>query len=273
MSDEQIAVEAMDSDVPVGDGEPSVGSESEASVGAEPFFTWTGKDGQEQSFKNKGELATFLSHSGMRREELDREKAALKKQGETYGTRLQELQAKEASLNERFAKINQIDQFLKNTPGLEKDLDSLKARYQNRGASSELAKQMLEEELGPIKQELEERKKADAERAEAERRERALQAAAKNVEGFNRDAALQYMKKIQDAPEEAQLEMLYAMLHYASVGESSPAQIEQKIAESAAKKRPPSVTSTPGRATKGGADPKDMSWADARRAATEMLGE
>jgi len=279
MSDQEIAVEAMesaDSDAPVGSEEASVGSEPTNPVGTEsqeePFFTWEGKDGSKRVFKNAGELATHLNHSSMFREDFERERDSLRKQGETFSERMKQLQAKESSLNERFAKISKLDQFLKNTPGLERDLEQLVSRYKKGSANPDLYKEMLDQELTPIKQKLEEREKAEAEKQESERRARALEDAAKEVgEGFKRDDALRYMQKIQNAPEQEQLKMLYIMLHHAAVVEQTPAQVEQKLANQRAKTRPPSVTSTPGRVSKGGADPAKMTRNESRDEALRIL--
>lgn len=275
MSDEQLAAEAMESagsDAPVGGEETPVGSEPETSVGgdsAEPFFKYTFDDGTEQAFRNPGELATFIKHSGMRKSDLDREREALKSQGQKFSERMKSLEAKETELRNAYNKIQKYERIL-NNPAAEKEIEALAQRL--RGTGQPDLDQLFQERLKPYEEKLSKIEQIEKEREEAAARDRALSQLESQLDGFDRKAVTEMLQQISQVPEQDQMRTLYEILHYANVGKMTPAQVEQKLAMQQSKKRPPSVTSTPGRATSGGADPENMSWKQLREEANKIIG-
>ena len=270
MSDEQAAMDALDSvaedggsvDQVAGGDMESTGGAGESELPEFRPFTW--KDGEKElTFSRRAELTDFLNNR-LTKAEAERKRAA--ERAQHFEKRSAEISTREQSLQEAYAKISKMDKFLKDNPQI---AERIAKEMQGSKGSPELDR-ILEERMKPINEKLSAYEKAEQERQAAQRRQRAI-ARLKQTHGDADDrAVLAELNRLQEIPDEDAEYALYELLHFALRGKATPADVERKFAEEQAKKRPPSVTSTPGRG-KQEPDPTKMSRSEARDYAMRML--
>jgi hypothetical protein len=270
MSDEQMAAEeAMDSVVDdggavdeVAGGDESTGSAEGSDLPEFKPFDWE-EDGKKFTFSRRAELADFLKNrTGQAKSELQR----ARERAQHFEKRSGELQTKEQSLNEAYSKISKMDKFLKENP---KIAQRIAQEMQGSKGNPELD-QLLEERLKPFNEKLSKYEKAEQERNAEQRREKTFKQLEGEVEGFDRSQVLAEINRLQELPEDRGEAALYELVHYALQGKRTPADVERKFAESASKRRPPSVTSTTGRG-KQEPDPSQMSRSEQQEYALRIM--
>lgn len=272
MSDEQVAAEeALDSAVE-DDGivEESAGSGEEGSTGGADGselpefkpFEWE-EDGKKFTFSRRAELADFLNNRvGQSKSEIQRARERAKH----FEQRMSELQTKEGSLNEAYAKISKMDKFLKDNPQI---AQRIAQEMQGSKGRPDLDR-LLEERIKPINEKLSKYEKAEQEREASQRRQKTFEQLENNIEGFDRSQVLAEINRLQETPQDKAEAALYELVHYALQGKRTPADVERKFAETASKRRPPSVTSTPGRG-KQEPDPSKMSRSEQQEYALRIM--
>lgn len=267
MSDEQVvAPETTDGGaVDTGGVEESTGGAIESDLfGDGKPFTWKEGD-KEFTFSKRRELADFLSsRTGQSRAERER----LQEQAKYYEKRKQEQDTRETTLNESYAKIAQMDRFLKENPHV---AERIAKEMQGNSGSPDLDK-LLAEKMKPYEEKLNKYEEAEKARIASERRQKALNRMKESYPDFDESLAIGELNRLQEVPEEDQEYALYELLHYAMAGKLTPAQVEQKIAQEAGKKRAPSVTSTAGRG-KQEPDVANMTRAEQQKYAYEIASQ
>lgn len=255
MSDlEQAAVEALesvDSGGDVGAQDTSVGSEPNGPVGeqSEAFFEFEHPQTKEKlTFRNKGELADHLRHSSMRHEDYEKLSKTAQERAKHFEERVKSLQTKEESLNEAYSKISKMDKFLKENPQIAEEIST---RMKSKPNQSPDLDRLLEERMKPIQEKISEYEKIEQQREADRRRQTAVSRLKERYPDADDKKITGYLQQLQQIPQQDSEYALYELLYHALRGKETPAQVEQKFAQQAAKRRPPSVTSTPGRKDSG----------------------
>jgi hypothetical protein len=271
---EQAAVEALDSvdsGGDVGTQEASVGSESSGPVGVQSaaFFEFEHPQTKEKMvFRNKGELADHLRHSSMRHEDYEKLSKTAQDRAKHFEERVKSLQTKEESLNEAYVRISKMDKFLKENPHV---ADEIAQRMKSKPNQSPDLDRLLEERMKPFQEKLSEYEKIEMQREAEARRQQAVNRLRERYPDADDSKIVGYLQQLQQIPQQDSEYALYELLYHALRGKETPAQVEQKFAQQAAKRRPPSVTSTPGR-NDSGVDVTKMSKKEQAEYAASLLG-
>lgn len=266
MSDEQV-VDPVDDSASVGADTAPVGDAGAGVAEEKPFFTYTGKDGTTHDYRNAGEVADAFKHSSFRREDHDREMGKVSSRGKYLEEQIRKLKEQEQALSE--SQAMRYHRFLTENP---QKAARLKAEFEagNRGGTPDLEK-LLDEKLKPFVEKQQGYEKAEEDRAAEGRRKAAF---ARIQERYGSDIQesvfTNELKRIQDIPQQDVEYALYELLLHSHRGRTSPAELERRTAEAAARKQTPSVKSTPG-AKPTGRDPNDMSSAERREAGVRLL--
>lgn len=248
---------------PVGDAGAGVAEES-------PFFTYTGKDGTAHDYKNAGEVADAFTHSSFRKADHDREMEKVSKRGKY--------------LEEQIARYNKSQEELNASDGLKyhKMLQNiqqsnpqgyarLKAEFAaNSGVGTPDLERILDEKLKPFIEKQEGYEKAEEGRAAAGRQEAARVRMKERYPDFDDSLIQAELKRISEVPKQDMEFALYELMQNVVQGRTTPAELERRAAEAAARTSKPSVKSTPG-AKPTGRDPNDMSPAERREEAVKLL--
>jgi len=274
MSDaEQVAAaeEAMAAVGSAGSTEEVAGGDVEGAGGAEESlpefrpFTW--KDGdKEYQFSKRAELADFMSNRLGKASEASKR---AQERAQHFEKRMQELQTKEGSLNEAYAKISKMDEFLRENPGV---AERIAKEMQGSSRQSPELDKLLEERIKPIQEKLSEYEKAEQQRQAEARRQQAISRLREQYGDVDDSQLLAELNRLQEVPDDQGEYALYELLYHALRGKTTPAQIEKKFAEKQGQRRPPSVTSTPGR-VKSEPDVTKMSRSERAECAIRQLGE
>lgn len=266
MSDEQVVDPVNDAgsvgavDGPVGDAGAGVAEDK-------PFFTYTGDDGVVHDFRNAGEVADAFKHSSFRKADHDREMGQVSSRGKYLEDQIRKFKEQEQALSESPAM--RYHKFLTENPDKAARLKAEFAAADRSGAPG--LQNLLDEKLKPIIERQEGYDKAEAERAAEGRRKAAFK---RIQERFGSDIQesvfTEELKRIQDIPKQDVEYALYELLLHSHRGRTNPAELERRAAESASRKKTPSLTSTPG-VKPTGRDPNAMSPAERREAAAKLL--
>lgn len=271
-------VEAVDQAVEAaGGGESSQdagGVATEGAGGAEQelpeFRPFTWKEGDKEfQFSRRAELADFLKN---RTNQWGTERKRAQETAAHFEKRMKDLEAKEQSLQQAYGKWAKIDQAMTGNPQVAQAIQRAFQEATRSGKSGVDFDQLLEEKLKPVQEKLSAYEKAEQQRQAQVKRQRAISRLKSQYEDADDKVLMAELNRLQEVPDEDQEYALYELLYHALKGKTTPAEIERKFAESQSKRRPPSVTSTPGR-TRGDADVTKMSRAERAEYAMRQIGE
>lgn len=275
MSDEQIAVDAVDSTETVGSAESAVGATDAGVAEAEPFFTWKGDDGEETAFHKPAELADFLRHSGMRKKDYDAALGKVNERSKYLEDQIRGFETKDRRIAELLNKYEAIDQMMVSNPDFDKAVRALHQRFKGTPQQSadpkDLVRQVVQEELKPLQEWKSEKDKADEERKAQESRAAAFRRLKERYEDADESLLEKEMKRLQDIPPQDAEFAIMELLHHAVRGRETPAELERRMA--AGKRRPPSVTSTPGKTSGDGDDIEGLPIEEIRKRAEATLAK
>jgi hypothetical protein len=270
--------EAVDQAVEAaGSSEPSQdagGVATEGAGGAEQelpeFRPFTWKDGDKEfQFSRRAELADFLKN---RSSQWSSERKRAQETAAHFEKRMKDLEAKEQALQQGYGKWSKIDEAMKGNPRVAQAIEQAFQQAMRSGGGSPDLDRILEEKLSPLQEKLSAYEKAEQQRQAQVKRQRAISRLKSQYEDADDKVLMAELNRLQEVPDDDQEYALYELLYHALKGKTTPAAIEKKFAESQSKRRPPSVTSTPGR-TKGEADVTKMSRAERAEYALRQIGE
>lgn len=266
MSDVDQVVEdagSVEATEAAGSGEQSVGDAGGSDLPEFRDFTW--KDGdKEYRFNRRAELADFMNQRlGKASQAYQQYQDRMKRLEQTERQRQTEYEARQQA----FTRWQKIDEAMNSNPHVKEAIEKAFQEAMSRGKQNGIANDPALKELMEFKQRMEQ---TEQQRQAEARRQQAFSQLKGRYEDFDDRAILAEINRLQETPSEKSEEALYELVYYAMKGKMTPAEIEKKFAESKVK-RPPSVTSTPGR-TQGGFDPTKMSRSERAAKALEMLG-
>ena len=246
---EPMADDSVVSPDPVGTEPDSVGI-TDAGVAEGPYFEFDYGNGDKFTAANKGELADHFRHSSMRKSDLDTEMAKVSKRSAYLEEKITAAEAKESVANQLAGLYSPMDSLMKSNSSfnryVQEAYDSLTKGGGKAPDVREVVKEALAESLKPYDE-----KFSGLEKAE---KERATKAATADVHSrlraekgdFDEEMLNSEFTKFQSIPTQ-DLEYAFRRLLLHSVrGRENPAELERRTAENAARRRAPSVTSTPG---------------------------
>lgn len=271
MADEQVVDPANDS-APVGTETDPVGDAGAGVAEEKPFFVWKDKSGKETVFKNAGEVATHLTHSSMRREEVDTELGKVGKRGKYLDGEIARYKKSQEELDgSEGMKYHKMLSGLQQTNP--QGYARLKAEVEAGQGTSDMTQfeALIDRKLKPVTDKQEGLDKAEEGRRSTARRDAAAARYLERDPTFDRAAAEGELKRIQDIPPDDLEYALYDLLWSSVRGRENPAELERRAAAAAARPRTPSVKSTPG-VKPTGRDPNDMTAAERREAGKKLIG-
>jgi len=277
MSDEQnAAIEALDSaaedsgaveEVSGGDVEGSTGGANESELPEFQPFTWEDGD-QKYTFSRRAELTDWLS-----KRQKDRQEALRKAQerAQHFEKRMGELSTKEQTMQQAYSRWARIDEAMKKNPQVAERIQKAFEEAQKSPGNPDLDR-VLEERLKPVQEKLSKYEQAEQKREQEQLRQKVLSDLRGSYEDFDESSIAGEINRLQSIGDDpvAQQKALYELIYHAMKGKQTPASVERKFAEQSSKRRPPSVTSTPGRG-KGEPDVSKMSKKEAREYAMQFL--
>lgn len=268
MSDFENAVDSVDSTEPVGTEEAPVGEPTDAGVAEEaPFFEFEHPESKEKlTFKNKGELADHLRHSSMFRSDYEKQVSKVSERAKYLEDQIKRYEQQQQALMESPAM--KYHKFLQERPDV---AERLAKELKGSQPKPDLDK-VLEEKLKPFQSKIQEYERIEQERREEAQRQKAIARLKERYGDVDEGIFQQEINRLRGVPDQDREYALMELLYHANRGRMSPAELERKAAQSATKKRNPSVTSTP-TPKDSGEDPSKLSESQMRQRAEEILKE
>ena len=207
----------------------------------ESFHSHKWDDGKEDVWNTKEELDDWLRQSGMRHSDYTRKTTDVANLRKKLEQRTKDYEDKERNFNSAYSGIMDKDKFLRENPRVKERI--MQEMEGLTGGNSDV-KQLLEEGLKPIQEELAGYKQERARRASDEAKSSAYDAVGKRFTDFNRDAIDAAVTRLDETPEGMRLESLVEMIYHAEKGRLTPGAIERKQAMSSNKPRPTTPTAS-----------------------------
>jgi hypothetical protein len=265
MADEKV-VDPVNDTVAVGTDTTPVGDAGAGVAEAKPFFTYKSDNGETHDYRNAGELADAFKHASFRKADHDLEMGKVSSRAKYLEEQISKSQALERTLSE--SQAMRYHKFLIDNP---QKAARIKAEFEaeSRSGTPDFGS-LFDEKLRPIIEKQEGLEKAEESRAAAGRQEAARGRMKERYPGFDDSLVQAEMKRIQELPKQDMDYALYELMWNVVQGRSNPAELERRSAEAAARRKSPSVTSTPG-VKPTGRDPNGMSPSERREAGLRLL--
>lgn len=195
----------------------------------EYFFEAEDEKGNPVKFKSREEMAEAWRKSGMLHSDYTRKTQTLAQQRKE----LEEWKKQqETEIEQRRAEMKKFDEFLQKRPDVYQDLKKRMSSPDHNTAYYQ-AQQYTDQISGELKKELEELKGWKKQREMEEARSRIFEEMKSNHKDFDENKVSELISKMDFADPKAMIEILY----YASKGRETPAQIEQRLADSQRQKQ------------------------------------
>lgn len=221
------------------ESEPVESTPEEDTPQEEPFYTYTGDDGQSQAFKDQKELNEYIRSGTLRHSDYTRKTQSLAEQRKAFEAERAKYDAEYTTFLNNKQEYDKIENYLKSLPP---DVyNKLKQGISNQPRQEQYKDPRLDELL-------KERDNEKKQREEEAMRQAAFESLSRTYEDFDKDSVMNSVNKLQELAPGDSMRGFLELIYLAEKGRMSPAQIEQKMAENLKKK---SSVSTPMGSTVG----------------------
>jgi hypothetical protein len=211
-------------------GAPEEGQGTE--VEESPFFTYEHDDGEVYNFKSPDELKSHFRDGLLRHSDYTRKTQELANERKKFEQERERHNAEKTASLQAYSQWSKIDQKYKSDPAFRQALQEAYRKSQNGNGNLD---SVIQQKLAPVEKKLSEwerqREKEQRKRQEQEEQEKAFSLLEKSIDGFERKAVQDELKRLQQLPPGESTRALFELLHYAMKGRVTPAEMEKQFAE------------------------------------------